>query len=1041
MNSFPNAIRSSVLLFVLCLCLGGPVMAAPADTDADSVDAAVKKLMAANGLYQRQMYKLACAEYEEFLAKYPTHEKAADARYAYAVCRYRLREYDKAVPLLEKVLQDNKFDKRDEAMAVLGHAYLASSQNEKALKVLDQLLKQFPKSQHTEIASINRAQVLYVLDRHAEALQACSKFLLDHPDSSRAAEAQYLMALSQKAQNQPADAVATLNALLGEHAAFPQRTDAELLLGQCHEQTGNYEQAVQHYRQIAEQGPENRRADGLYSMGVAYNRWQKRNEARQAFEKVIQDYPDSRYAAPARLQLGLAQLGAKQIDQARITLQQVIEKDPARANMARYYLAQCDITEKKYAEARKQLDQLIKLQPPPDNLNDILFDRAGCVFAMNDYRESVELFGQFLNRFPKDPRAPQANYRRAFCLHKLNQYERSLSLCEQILRETDKVSGVVELRAENLFLLKRYDDAAKAIVEAMKVEQDIKRQWRLSLRLGQCAYFKKDYARAIEVLSPMLKDKQLGDDVNLQRGVFLLGDAQLQLNQNTQAAQTLSKYLSVANQNIEEAQYKLALAQLRSEQPDQAMRILQELVNGKPDEPWVIRGRYELGQLLYNRDQRDKAEPLLKQVVEQKVVPSLQPQAMYLLAWIQTDAKKFEQAADQFKLVAERYPDHALASEAAYYRAACLRQAGNNDQALKLLEQFVAKYTDSKRLPQAKYLMAVCHSRMKQHEKAIAILKPLAEDKQTVDDKVLYELAWAQRAAKQDDQAMKTYQRLIQTYPESRLAMTGRAELAELLYGKEKYTEAAGLLEKVLADGNLDSDLLNRCRFRMGWCYVRLNQVTEAVDHFTKFIEQSKDPNLQVSARYQIGLAYAESDRHDQAAEQFNQIISKHGKHELAPLAMLKLGEVQAAAGQYDQSEKTYQKFLGQFKDNAYRFLAEFGIGWALENRKQYDQARQWYAKVIEGHNGPTAARAQFQTGETYFAQGAYDRATRELLKVDIVYGYPQWSAKALYEAGRAFQQLNAPDKAKAQFEQCLKKYKDEPVAALAKKALEQLNR
>ena len=72
--------------------------------------------------------------------------------------------------------------------------------------------------------------------------------------------------------------------------------------------------------------------------------------------------------------------------------------------------------------------------------------------------------------------------------------------------------------------------------------------------------------------------------------------------------------------------------------------------------------------------------------------------------------------------------------------------------------------------------------------------------------------------------------------------------------------------------------------------------------------------------------------------------------------------------------------------------------------------------------------------------QGQYERASRELLKVDIVYGYPQWSAKALYEAGRAFAQLGLKDRAKAQYRQCVKKYKDEPVAKLAQQALDQMN-
>ncbi len=1030
-------IRLAAVL-VLALIPGAMVLAQ--NNDGRTVDAAGKKLMAANGLYQRGLYKLACEEYEEFLKTYPKHAKATDARYAYAVCRYRLREYDKAIPLFEKVLQDNRFDKRDEAMTVLGHSYLTSGRNEKALGVFNQLLKQFPQSRHVEVAEINRAQVLYLLNRYAEAMQACSQFLLNRADSARTAQVQYLMARCQQALNQPADAVATLNTLLGEHADYPQRFDALLLIGQCYEQMGEYEQAINQYRRIVEQGPKARQAVGWYSMGVAYNLWQQHDKAIHAFNKVIREYSGSRYADAARLDLGLVQFGAGRMDKARKTFANVVQHDKARADMARYYLAQCDISDRQYKAARDKLNELIQKKHAPANLNDILYDYARCTLALKEYQQAADRFDRFIERFPNDAHVLEARYHRAFCLHKLGQYERSLELCERILKQTTKPEfGVVELRAENLFLLGRYDQASKAIVDAMRVEKDLARQWRLSLQLSRCAYFQKNYRRAVEVLRPMLADKQLENEVNLQRGVFLLGDAQLQIGQNAEAVETLSRYLAVSNQKTEEARYKLGLAHLRNGQPDQAIGVFQELVGGNPKQPWVVRGRYELGQLFYNRDKHSQAEPLLKQVSEQAVAPDLRAPALYVLACIAMDAGEHEKAANLFGQAVRRYGGHEQASEAAYFQAECFRLAGKNDRALKLLQQYIVKHKNSERIPQAKYLMGFCHSRMNQPEQAMAILKPLADDRGTVNDNVLYELAWVQRTLKKEDRAIASYRRLLADYSDSALAMTTRTELADLLYDKHKFAEAAKLLKQVLACDGIDETLRTRSLFKMGWCCVRLEQPDRVIEHFTRFIEASDDADLKVSAIYEVGQAHASSGQYDQAVAQFQRIISRYGKHEWVPLAMLKLGEVQAAAGWYDQSKATYEQFLSRFQDSTYRFLAQFGIGWALENLKQYDPARQWYAKVVEHHNGPTTARSQFQIGETYFAEGAYERAARELLKVDIVYDYPEWSAKALYEAGRAFQQIDQPDKAKAQFRQCVNKYEDESVADLAKKALEQM--
>jgi TolA-binding protein len=94
------------------------------------------------------------------------------------------------------------------------------------------------------------------------------------------------------------------------------------------------------------------------------------------------------------------------------------------------------------------------------------------------------------------------------------------------------------------------------------------------------------------------------------------------------------------------------------------------------------------------------------------------------------------------------------------------------------------------------------------------------------------------------------------------------------------------------------------------------------------------------------------------------------------------------------------------------------------------------YAKVTATHQGPTAARAQFQIGECLFAQNKHEEAVRELLKVDILYAYPEWSAAALYEAGRCFEALNQPDKAREQYRQVREKHAQTQWAGLAAKRL-----
>ena len=73
------------------------------------------------------------------------------------------------------------------------------------------------------------------------------------------------------------------------------------------------------------------------------------------------------------------------------------------------------------------------------------------------------------------------------------------------------------------------------------------------------------------------------------------------------------------------------------------------------------------------------------------------------------------------------------------------------------------------------------------------------------------------------------------------------------------------------------------------------------------------------------------------------------------------------------------------------------------------------------------------------FAKKQCEEAARELLKVDILYAYPEWSAAALYEAGRCFEALGKPVEARAQYATVVEKHDKTKGAELANQRLPKL--
>ena len=155
--------------------------------------------------------------------------------------------------------------------------------------------------------------------------------------------------------------------------------------------------------------------------------------------------------------------------------------------------------------------------------------------------------------------------------------------------------------------------------------------------------------------------------------------------------------------------------------------------------------------------------------------------------------------------------------------------------------------------------------------------------------------------------------------------------------------------------------------------------------------------------------------------------------------ALVRLGESYAALQQWAKSEQRFATHLDQFPAATRWAHARFGRGWARENQGRSKDAIADYKVVVAGHQGPLAARGKFQIGECLFAEKDLAAAVRALLKVDILYAYPEWSHRGIYEAGRCFEGLGDLVQARTQFTQVTERYGDTDWARLAEARLTEL--
>jgi outer membrane protein assembly factor BamD len=154
------------------------------------------------------------------------------------------------------------------------------------------------------------------------AYKEFKKLLANYPDSKEAAEAQYYLGRTLESLDKPFEAFLAFQKVVQSYPNSKRINEAierEYNIGEYFLNKENKKilgislydfvdhPSVQIFQSIVEETPYSEyAARAQYKLGVMFLQLSRFKEARKAFQKVIEDYSDSRWATPAKYQLALA---------------------------------------------------------------------------------------------------------------------------------------------------------------------------------------------------------------------------------------------------------------------------------------------------------------------------------------------------------------------------------------------------------------------------------------------------------------------------------------------------------------------------------------------------------------------------------------------------------------------------------------------------------------------------------------------------------------------------------------------------------------
>lgn len=1009
-----------------------------------------KLLNTANGLLNRKLYKLAVPEYEKFLESSSNPEQVVTARYGLGVCYYRLQQYEDAAAMLEMPATTPTFEFAGDAELLRGHSFVLLGKYKEAGDRFAVLIERFPDHASLDDALSMLAESRYRTNDLDEAIAAATRLERDFPDSAKRSRAELFHSMALMAQHKESESLPHLEEVLKRENAGPIADQATFLRARALQAVNRPDDAIRAYRDAIARGVESFLPQAKLSLSQLLHDKGNLAEAETLAQEVIEQFGSSTAAPGAVFMRGRIHLDNDRFAPAKQDFERVLKtQEKALHDDAMYWIAKCEMRLDEPSRAADTLEKAIENYPDSSLKPEMMYDRAVALSRAGDVDGAIDAAGAYRRSFPEHRLVPEAMYLEASSELSREGYERAKSLASEYAGKFANhrlMADVIVVGAEADFLAGRWDDAIAGYAKLLNEFPNDDRGDTAHFRIGMAHHRQNRDDQAVQELARITRGASTKPE--FRSALRALGDIAFARSEWPNAERHFKDYLE-ADPNAfgaDDALLKLGLSRVRQNRPGEAIQCFDAII-AMDESVHTLQAMFERGQALIDMGNDEQAEKAMLAVVDADEGSRFAAFAMRHLGSIEQRKGNLEAATEWFARAAENGPIE-LATEAQLQQGEALLARGEFAQAAATLEP-VTKTGGALGI-RARISRSIALSRSGKSEAAVNEVDALlAMNDAQLDEptraNLAYERAWSLRALKKSDESASALRTLLNDANiEPRLRAHALLDLASIQMDANQFEQALPTLnqldELIRRDQTkIPESVREQAAYRRGVTGHKLEKfdiVANALDQFWKQYPQSK---LMASAELLCGEALMRLNRHGDAIPHLQRLIKDHGEHENAAVAYIRLGEAQGETEQWSNSETSYTTFLKLYPDHEMWFKAQFGIGWAKEHQGQHEDAIKAYRRVVDGHEGLTAARAQFQIGECLFAIDKLDEAVTEFIRVDILHAYPEWSAAALYEAGRCFEKLNRFDQAREQYQSIVDRFGDTEWAQRAAQKVEQL--
>jgi TolA-binding protein len=394
----------------------------------------------ANCLNQQREYDAALAAYRSIEEQYADTEFAERSQYKIAWIHHMDGQRDEAKAGVTELLQVAKIPSVvGDAGFLLGTIFMEEGNYEDAEQEFNLLWENYKDSEFAPEALYKRAECLVQLTRASEAADAFKLFATTYPH----------------------------NLLAGE---------AALRSGDAKVQMEAFDDAVAEYLAILESKPDpDTELETRYRLAVTYHNMKDYAASSKAFSKIVETFPESKYAAESRVRTGDYFLReGKDPTQALAVYEQALaaDADGAFAGRALKGMALARYEIKDFDAAATTFLSVMNTYPS-EPLNEATYDWvAGFLFSKERWQDAAEVYRAMLGSLKDYPKPEVIQLHIGECLERAGDGEAAAEEFAKVIElaprtgaaveATFRIAAIAEEAGDDARAFTFYEDAANA---------------------------------------------------------------------------------------------------------------------------------------------------------------------------------------------------------------------------------------------------------------------------------------------------------------------------------------------------------------------------------------------------------------------------------------------------------------------------------------------------------------------------------------------------------------------------------------------------